>query len=160
MRVSRFFFVVFLQLLFLFVDLFINSFGVLFHTADVVLLVLFIIQDLCIVFAIIVVFLVFFNTYIFQAGLVSLLIRKFKTTIIISVSYLALSVGLHVWTMTLKWGAPQRYVWNEAFQALFVFQRVGAVLYYYFYKRTALRLGDPRFYKDSQWLREEFARSR
>lgn len=160
MRVSRFFFVVFLQLLFLFVDLFINSFGLLFHTADVVLLVLFIIQDLCIVFAIIVVFLVFFNTYIFQAGLVSLLIRKFKTTIIISVSYLTLSVGLHVWTMTLKWGAPQRFVWNEAFQALFVFQRVGAVLYYYFYKRTALRLGDPRFYKDSQWLREEFARSR
>ena len=41
MRVSRFFFVVFLQLLFLFVDLFINSFGLLFHTADVVLLVLF-----------------------------------------------------------------------------------------------------------------------
>ena len=57
------------------------------------------IQDLCIIFAIIVVFLVFFNTYIFQAGLVSLLIRKFKTTIIISILYLALSVGLHIWTM-------------------------------------------------------------
>ena len=57
------------------------------------------IQDVCIIFAIIIVFLVFFNTYIFQAGLVSLLIRKFKTTIIISVLYLALSVGLHVWTM-------------------------------------------------------------
>lgn len=159
MKVSRFCFVVYLQLLFLFVDLFINSFGELFRTADVVLLVLYIIQDLCIIFAIIVVFLVFFNTYIFQAGLVSLLIRKFKTTIIISILYLALSVGLHVWTMTLKWGAPRRFVWNEAFQALFVFQRVGAVLYYYFYKRTALRLGDPRFYKDSQWLREEFART-
>ncbi|XP_020630043.1 transmembrane protein 138-like [Orbicella faveolata] len=159
MRASRFCLVVYLQLLFLFVDLFINSFGELFRTADVVLLVLYIIQDLCIIFAIIVVFLVFFNTYIFQAGLVSLLIRKFKTTIIISVLYLALSVGLHVWTMTLKWGDPRRFVWNEAFQALFVFQRVGAVLYYYFYKRTALRLGDPRFYKDSQWLREEFART-
>lgn len=160
MKVSRFCFVVYLQLLFLFVDLFINSFGELFRTADVVLLVLYIIQDLFIIFAIIVVFLVFFNTFIFQAGLVSLLIRKFKTTIIISILYLALSVGLHVWTMTLKWGAPRRFVWNEAFQALFVFQRVGAVLYYYFYKRTALRLGDPRFYKDSQWLREEFARTR
>ncbi|CAH3142548.1 unnamed protein product [Porites evermanni] len=159
MKVSRFCFVVYLQLLFLFVDLFINSFGELFRTADVVLLVLYIIQDLCIIFAIIVVFLVFFNTYIFQAGLVSLLIRKFKTTIIISILYLALSVGLHVWTMTLKWGAPRRFIWSEAFQTLFVFQRVGAVLYYYFYKRTALRLGDPRFYKDSQWLREEFART-
>lgn len=60
------------------------------------------IQDVCIILAIIVVFLLFFNTYIFQAGLVSLLIRKFKTTIIIAVVYLALSVGLHVWTMVSK----------------------------------------------------------
>ena len=57
------------------------------------------IQDVCILFALIVVFLVFFNTYIFQAGLVFLLIRKFKTTIIITVLYLLLSLGLHVWTM-------------------------------------------------------------
>ena len=41
MEVSRFCFVVYLQLLFLFVDLFINSFGELFRTADVVLLVLY-----------------------------------------------------------------------------------------------------------------------
>lgn len=31
-----------------------------------------------------------------------------------------------------------------------------AVLYCYFYKRTAMRLGDPRFYCDSLWLRKEF----
>ena len=41
MKVSRFCIVVYLQLLFLFVDLFINSFGELFRTADVVLLVLY-----------------------------------------------------------------------------------------------------------------------
>lgn len=41
MRASRFCLVVYLQLLFLFVDLFINSFGELFRTADVVLLVLY-----------------------------------------------------------------------------------------------------------------------
>ena len=41
MKVSRFCFVVYLQLLFLFVDLFINSFGELFRTADVVLLLLY-----------------------------------------------------------------------------------------------------------------------
>ncbi|XP_031570695.1 transmembrane protein 138-like [Actinia tenebrosa] len=159
MRVSRYRPVVYVQLLFLFIDIFINSFGELFRTADVVLLVLYIIQDVCIILAIIVVFLLFFNTYIFQAGLVSLLIRKFKTTIIIAVVYLALSVGLHVWTMSKKWGDPQKFIWNEALQALFVFQRVSAVLYYYFYKRTSLRLGDPRFYKDTDWLRQEFART-
>ena len=36
----------------------------------------------------------------------------------------------------------------------------GAVLYYYFYKRTALRLGDPRFYQDSEWIRREFEKRR
>uniref|UniRef100_A0A8C5RZ33 Uncharacterized protein n=1 Tax=Laticauda laticaudata TaxID=8630 RepID=A0A8C5RZ33_LATLA len=35
-----------------------------------------------------------------------------------------------------------------------------AVLYYYFYKRTAIHLGDPRFYQDSVWLRKEFAHVR
>ena len=36
----------------------------------------------------------------------------------------------------------------------------GAVLYYYFYKRTALKLGDPRFYQDSEWIRREFEKRR
>ena len=36
----------------------------------------------------------------------------------------------------------------------------GAVMYYYSYKRTALRLGDPRFYQDSQWIRNEFDKRR
>ena len=33
---------------------------------------------------------------------------------------------------------------------------VGSLLYYFTYKRTALRLGDERFYKDSDWLQLEF----
>jgi len=79
------------------------------------------IQDVCIILAIIVVFLLFFNTYVFQAGLISLLIRKFKTTIIIAVVYLALSVGLHVWTMvSLKVGQKQ----NQGASSLPGFVRV------------------------------------
>lgn len=35
-----------------------------------------------------------------------------------------------------------------------------AVLYCYFYKRTAVHLGDPLFYQDSLWLRKEFAQFR
>ena len=41
MRVSRYRAVVYLQLLFMFVDIFINAFGELFRTADVILLVLY-----------------------------------------------------------------------------------------------------------------------
>jgi len=32
----------------------------------------------------------------------------------------------------------------------------GAVLYYYTYKRTALRLSDPRFYQINEWIIAEF----
>ena len=38
----------------------------------------------------------FFNTYIFQAGLVIILVKKFKTTIIITFIYLAFCIALHV----------------------------------------------------------------
>jgi len=57
------------------------------------------IQDVCILCAVIVVFLLFFNTYIFQAGLVSILISKFKATIMFVFVYLGLSIGLHVWQL-------------------------------------------------------------
>ncbi len=57
------------------------------------------IQDICILFAVIVVFLLFFNTYIFQAGLVAILINKFKATIIVVFIYFSLCVSLHIWGM-------------------------------------------------------------
>ena len=52
------------------------------------------------------------------------------------------------------------FLWSFVLQCgVFMCPCAGAVLYYYFYKRTALRLGDPRFYKDSEWLRQEFSRT-
>ncbi|XP_025041571.1 transmembrane protein 138 isoform X1 [Pelodiscus sinensis] len=118
------------------------------------------IQDIAILFNIIIIFLMFFNTFVFQAGLVNLLFHKFKGTIILSAAYLALSIAFHVWVMNLRWKNSTRFVWTDGLQALFVFQRLAAVLYCYFYKRTALHLGDPRFYQDSLWLRKEFAHIR
>ncbi|XP_074087456.1 transmembrane protein 138 isoform X3 [Macrotis lagotis] len=102
----------------------------------------------------------FFNTFVFQAGLVSLLFRKFKGTIILTAVYLALSIPLHVWVLNLRWKSSQLFIWTDGLQALFVFQRLAAVFYCYFYKRTAIRLGDPRFYQDSLWLRKEFTQIR
>ncbi|KAF6106719.1 transmembrane protein 138 [Phyllostomus discolor] len=62
--------------------------------------------------------------------------------------------------MNLRWKDSNCFVWTDGLQTLFVFQRLAAVLYYYFYKRTAVRLGDPRFYQDSAWLRREFTQVR
>lgn len=157
LQTSSYSLVLTLQFLLLFFDLFVNSFSELLRMAPVIQLVLFIIQDIAILFNVIVVFLMFFNTFVFQAGLVNLLFHKFKGTIILSAAYLALSIFFHIWVMNLRWRNSSYFVWTDGLQALFVFQRLVAVLYYYFYKRTAVRLGDPRFYQDSLWLRKEFA---
>ncbi|XP_039109532.1 transmembrane protein 138 isoform X1 [Hyaena hyaena] len=168
LQTSNYSLVLSLQFLLLSYDLFVNSFSELLRMAPVIQLVLFIIQDIAILFNIIIVFLMFFNTFVFQAGLVSLLFHKFKGTIILTAVYFALSISFHVWVMNLRWKNSNRFVWTDGLQTLFVFQRLGAtpklllalpavaVLYCYFYKRTAVRLGDPRFYQDSLWLRKEF----
>uniref|UniRef100_H3AD68 Transmembrane protein 138 n=1 Tax=Latimeria chalumnae TaxID=7897 RepID=H3AD68_LATCH len=91
-----------LQFLLLTFDLFVNSFSELLRMAPVIQLVLFIIQDVAILFNVIIIFLMFFNTYVFQVGLVSLLLNKFKGSIIVSAVYLALSIAFHIWIMVSK----------------------------------------------------------
>ncbi|NXY86608.1 TM138 protein, partial [Alcedo cyanopectus] len=160
LQTSNYSLVLLLQSLLLSYDLFVNSFSELLRGVAAVQLVLFIIQDIAVLFNIIIVFLMFFNTFLFQAGLINLLFHKFKGTILLSVAYLALSVSFHIWLMNLRWRDSSRFVWTESLQTLFVFQRLAAVLYGYFYKRTAVHLGDPLFYQDSLWLRKEFAQFR
>uniref|UniRef100_A0A8B9CW84 Transmembrane protein 138 n=4 Tax=Neognathae TaxID=8825 RepID=A0A8B9CW84_9AVES len=99
LQTSNYSLVLFLQFLLLFYDLFVNSFSELLRTAPAVQLVLFIIQDIAILFNVIIIFLMFFNTFVFQAGLVNLLFHKFKGTILLSAAYLALSISFHVWVM-------------------------------------------------------------
>lgn len=99
LQTSNYSLVLSLQFLLLSYDLFVNSFSELLRMAPVIQLVLFIIQDIAILFNIIIIFLMFFNTFVFQAGLVNLLFHKFKGTIILTAVYLGLSISLHVWVM-------------------------------------------------------------
>uniref|UniRef100_A0A914UGG2 Transmembrane protein 138 n=1 Tax=Plectus sambesii TaxID=2011161 RepID=A0A914UGG2_9BILA len=105
--------------------------------------------------AVIILLLSFSSTYVFQAGLISVLVSKFQMTIYISTIYLALSIVYHFWSLRLNWERELVHLWNPGLTAVFVLQRTCAVLYYYFYKRTALMLGDPRYYQDSPWLRQQ-----
>ncbi|XP_074130464.1 transmembrane protein 138 isoform X1 [Sminthopsis crassicaudata] len=102
-----------LQLVLLLYDLLVNAFSELLRATPVMQLVLFIIQDICILFNIIIIFLMFFNTFVFQAGLISLLFRKFKGTIILTAIYLALSIPLHV---TCAGKAPSHLSGRMAFR--------------------------------------------
>ncbi|BFZ10056.1 hypothetical protein BsWGS_13095 [Bradybaena similaris] len=161
MIVGRYRPVLLLQYLLLCVDIFMNAFTELLRFQNVVLLVLYVIQDFCLMFAVIIIFLLFFSTFIFQAGLVSILVSKFKIAISVTFIYFALCLALHIWTMNLRWGDVNFYIWdNRGYHVLFAFQRIAAVFYYYFYKRTALKLGEPHFYEDSEWIHKEFERRR
>lgn len=59
----RYSLVLVLQLVFLGVDIFCNSFAILFGSNTVVLLVLYVLQDIGLIFSLILLFLVFFNTF-------------------------------------------------------------------------------------------------
>ncbi|CAE1246047.1 TMEM138 [Acanthosepion pharaonis] len=161
MLLTRYKAILFLQYVLLVADFFFNISVELLRMENVVLLIVYILQAIGIVFALIVVFLLFFYTYIFQAGLVSILVKKFRVSITVTFVYLVLCVTLHGWALKLRWDNPQAYIWDvKGIQILYIFQRCSAILYYYFYKRTALKLGDPKFYQESEWLRDEFEKRR
>ena len=55
------------------------------------------IQDVAILFNVIIILLMMFNTYVFQVGLVSLLLARFRALMAFAAIYLTLSICLHCW---------------------------------------------------------------
>lgn len=146
-----------LQLLLLGVDITCNSISVLFGGDPVVLLVLCMIQDIGLLFSLVLLFLVFFNTFVFRAGLMGLLVRKFAGTLLVGAVYILLTLVYQVWNLSVRWNHSGDYQWSDGLQAVYVLQKLTAVVYYYLYKRAALRLGDTKYYEDSSWLRKHMS---
>lgn len=57
------------------------------------------IQDIAILFNMIIILLMMFNTYVFQVGLVSLLIERFRALLMFLSLYLTLSICFHCWVL-------------------------------------------------------------
>ena len=77
-----------------------------------------------------------------------------------TLAYLALTVGFHVWMLSTRWNLKDEDIasaWTNGSTALYGVQKVASLAYYYFYKRTALKMSDPRYYEDGAWLREQLA---
>ncbi|XP_076064771.1 transmembrane protein 138 [Oratosquilla oratoria] len=129
------------------VDLVINSVFLIFSHTKLIALLIYIIQDVCIVFSLILLFLAMFSTSFPQAGLVSELVHKFRWCCFVAVIYLALSLGFHSWSLKNQWKDPQTYIWSDVMIALFTLHRVVAGTHYYLYKRTILRLSDSSLYQ-------------
>lgn len=57
------------------------------------------IQDISILFNLIIILLMLFNTFVFQVGLVALLLERFRAMLALSALYLTFSIVLHSWLM-------------------------------------------------------------
>ena len=57
------------------------------------------IQDISILFNLIIILLMLFNTYVFQVGLVAVLLERFRAVLMLSALYLIFSIILHSWLM-------------------------------------------------------------
>ncbi|XP_076239472.1 transmembrane protein 138 [Calliopsis andreniformis] len=147
------------QYLILFFDIFVNSFAGFCRQNPIYLLILYVVQDFCLIMTLTVLLVNFFSTYIFQVGLIQLLYTKFRITLILCIAYMILSISLHTWHIKMHWLSPLRYYWTKDFHVLYSLHRGVAVLYYYFYKRASLRIADPRFYESSTWMQNEFSLS-
>ncbi|XP_076174027.1 transmembrane protein 138 isoform X2 [Ptiloglossa arizonensis] len=143
---------VIVQYLILLFDVFVNSFAGFSRQNPINLLILYVIQDLCLVMTLTVLLVNFFSTYIFQVGLIQLLYTKFRITLILCIIYMILSISLHTWDIKMNWSSPFKYHWTKDFHVFYSLHRGVAVLYYYFYKRASLRIADPRFYESSTWM--------
>lgn len=146
-----------LQLLLILIDIFINTFCHFFNARMISLLVMFVIQDIATVFCIIIIFLMFFNTYIFRAGMLNILFGYFRKSLVIASFYLILSIALHGWTLSVRFYDAD-VLWTRGYLSLYVIHRAWSAVYYYVIKRTTLRVVDPRFYQDGKWLRSKLAK--
>ncbi|CAK1542811.1 unnamed protein product [Leptosia nina] len=140
------------QMLFMCCDLLFNCWS-LFPKSRGGLLLLFFFQDLCLVLAITSILISFFSTYLFQAGLMEVLIRKFRVAAAVTLVYFLLSIALQsVWIIE-KWEESES-ISKPLVMVLFTLQRCMAPGYYFFYKRASLLVSDPRFYEDIDWINQ------
>jgi len=137
------------------VDLIINTFSEFLAPNTFGQLIIFIIQDVCIVLSVTLLIVMVLTTYVAQAGLLCLLLRMFRFSILVAIFYLALCATVQALLLVQRFTDPS--FTTSAFQqpqvlALYIIQRTFSVIYYYGMKRAAYRLSDPHFYQSSRWL--------
>lgn len=143
-----------LQLILLGIDVLCNAFLLLATRNQAILVVVVIIEDVALISNLVLLLLAFFNTIVFKAGLVSVLFRKFSATLLIGLVYLILTIVYQIWFLAVRWNQVNEYNWTQLLQTVYVLHKLVAVVFYYMYKRAALRLGDSQYYEDSPLLRD------
>ncbi|CAF0725261.1 unnamed protein product [Rotaria sp. Silwood1] len=145
------------------VDICINTFSEFLAPNTLGQLIIFIVQDVCIVLSLTLLVVMVLTTYVAQAGLLCLLLRMFRFSIVITCFYFVLCAVAQALILNERF-QYDTFI-NDAFKkpevlAFYVIQRTFSVLYYYGMKRAAYRLSDPHFYQSSKWLQDLWEKRR
>ncbi|CAJ0608542.1 unnamed protein product [Cylicocyclus nassatus] len=148
------------QILMLVTDIAFNAAAVLLFGNSIVLLMMYILQNTLILVSIIVLVIAFSSTFVFQAGLIFLLVRRFSYALVAALVYLVVSIALHYTSLNVRWESPTSPISLDPYiLILYIAHKFLAVLYYSTYKRAALLLSDPKYHGDSEWLRTKIRES-
>ncbi|KAG4068202.1 hypothetical protein HA402_008843 [Bradysia odoriphaga] len=157
LSIKRYSTMLFFQFAFLLIDLAINSFSYLARGNKLSLVFVFLAQDICLILSFATLVFGLYSTYVYQTGLANLLYSKFRGPFWALTIYFILSVSHHVWIVFNYERMPYSFQWPTPLTALFIIQRLFSPIYYYLYKRSALRLSDPRFYENMEWINERLS---
>ncbi|XP_055682803.1 transmembrane protein 138 [Lutzomyia longipalpis] len=139
----------FVQIALLIFDLSVNTFSFLARGNKSHLISIYIAQDVCLIISFVALLHSLYSTYVCQAGLSELLYTKFRTVFSVLIIYFLLCVLTQVAFYTLPW--------PKTITALYIIQRLFSPFYYYSCKRASLRMSDPRFYENLDWISEQMA---
>ncbi|CAD7085918.1 unnamed protein product [Hermetia illucens] len=157
LSLRRYSFILTFQFLFLFTDLLLNSFSYLARGDKLSIIFVFLTQDICLILSFTALVFSMYSTYVYQAGVAELLYKKFRIPLLALTTYFLLSVAHHVWIVINHSKGPFTFQWPAGLMALFIIHRLFSPVYYYLYKRSALRMSDPRFYENMDWVAEHLA---
>ncbi|KAJ1347028.1 hypothetical protein KIN20_001966 [Parelaphostrongylus tenuis] len=141
-------------------DLTFNVASVLMFRNQTVLLMMYILQDTLILLSVVVLVIAFSSTFVFQAGLIFLLFRRFAPTLISALIYLGFTITFHYVSLNIRWDNPMASIYFTPYiLILYVAQKYCSVIHYAMYKRGTLLLVDPKYHGDSEWLRSKIRKS-
>jgi len=104
---------------------------------------------------ILVLFLLFFGTYLFQVGLVSEVAKSFKVTFASIALYIVVFGIYAAIKISLSTGESQDALWSKpSFVCMSILQKLFAIGYYLALVSATIRLGEAKWYRKSHWVKE------
>lgn len=138
------------QCLLITIDILANSLSNFFIETVISQLIVYVVQDISLVLSLIILFLLFFNPFALQEGLLHLIFQKYWSSLVISFTYIILTVTLQILNLNLYWDQYERRQAIDSGQwkkqnyivIIFIIQRILSSAYYFSYRFATIKLND------------------